>query len=70
VGSGQQQGLLVLEGVEPLEVLVPGLEVLFAFDLNGDLEEVFGLEVLEMLELLVVDLDVGGGWAGLKRLLL
>jgi hypothetical protein len=56
--AGQEQGLLVLESVDPLEVLVPSIDVLLALGLQVDLDHVFGLVVDEMTEFFMVDPDL------------
>jgi hypothetical protein len=56
--AGQEQGLLVLESVDPLEVLVPSIDVLLALGLQVDLDEVFWLVVDEMTEFFMVDPDL------------
>lgn len=56
--AGQEQGLLVLESVDPLEVLVPSIDVLLALGLQVDLDHVFGIVVDEMTEFFMVDPDL------------
>lgn len=56
--AGQEQGLLVLESVDPLELLVPSIDILLALGLQVDLDDVFGLVVDEMTEFFMVDPDL------------
>ena len=56
--AGQEQGLLVLESVDPLELLAPSIDVLLALGLQVDLDEVFWLVVDEMTEFFMVDPDL------------
>lgn len=56
--AGQEQGLLVLESVDPLELLVPSIDILLALGLQVDLDDVFRLVVDEMTEFFMVDPDL------------
>ena len=54
----EQQCLFVLEGIQPFELTIPGLDILLTFHLCGDLDEIFCLQILEVTELLMIDFDL------------
>jgi hypothetical protein len=51
---GKQKSFLVLKRIETFQVTVPSFDNFLVFNLCGDLDEIFSLEVLEVLKFLVV----------------
>ncbi len=58
MSNWKQKAFFIFEGVDSFEIIIPSFDVLLAIGFGGDLDEIFSLQVFEVLEFLVVYFDI------------